>query len=188
MRFSITALLLLVTFQLVGQEKREYETRTQEEQVPVNARQWLAETFPPIRKKKWYFEQTSGKQSYEAKFSQRGQRYSVEFNVDGTIEDIEIERKLRKLPSDIQAALKKGFDAIPKIRVKRIQEQWTGTEQQLQNAVKTGSTRAIVVRFEIEFTGILDQAYQFWEGTFTKDGQLISYRRIMLRPSDNLDF
>lgn len=180
-------LLLLPGFQLLAQVKVEKEYRVRTGKVPRLARQWLTEAFGPVKKLRWYFEDTSGKQSFEAKFRERNQFYSVEFSKTGIIEDVEIERNWLELPAATRAALESSFSALPDFRILRIQEQWTGSPEGLASSVQAGSAPA-TIRYEIEFIATLEGESAMWEGTFSPSGKLLSYRKILIRPANNLNF
>ena len=68
MKYLLFIFLLMSQFWVGAQNKVEREFRIDLNQVPDPAIQWLSSTFPKTRKLKWFYEETSGKQSYEAKF------------------------------------------------------------------------------------------------------------------------
>lgn len=84
-------LILFVLFSLQGQaqEKIERETGVKKDEVPMAAVEFMEDAFEGARKIKWYYEETSGKQSYEAKLKWEGRMNSIEFNANGLVEDIE---------------------------------------------------------------------------------------------------
>ena len=48
--------------------------------------------------------------------------------------------------------------------------------------------KEITVRYEVEFLGKLDDISALWEALFTTEGELLSYRKIIIANTDNLDF
>lgn len=189
MRYILLVLVLFNLTELAAQDKVEREYRIKTSMAPDAAKTWLAEAFPRTSRVKWYFEETSGKESYEAKFRQRRIRYSVEFSTEGVIEDIEIERELEQLVKWERQALRDAFAQIPQFRLYRLQEQWSGSPDQLALMAQPGlESPTVVRRFEIEFRAVLEDQLALWEGTFNLSGELLSYRKVIPRSTDNLDF
>ena len=188
MRSLLFLLILLLSFQLSAQDKLEKEYRVKADEVPTTAVQWLRTAFPKTRKLKWYYEETSGKKSYEAKFCYKHSKFSVEFSTEGMLEDVEIERKWKKLAHAVQTTLQSGFDKIPDFKLHRVQEQWTGNAKAIQQHLHTPNPSAIIIRYEVEFLGVLNEERAFWEGVFSKNGELLHFRKIILSNADNLNF
>ena len=188
MKYTLLICLLITFLHLGAQTKQEKEFRVDQKEVPTSASQWLHDTFDKTKKLKWHFEENAGKQSYEAKFCFRKRKYSVEFSTAGNLEDIEIEHKWRKLPKDIRQILQQGFNQIAKFNLKRIQEQWTGSSEDLQRSIQQNKLQNITIRYEVEFTGEIDGKVALWEGLFNDEGQLLQHRQVILSPTDNLDF
>ncbi|GAB5522754.1 MAG: hypothetical protein Roseis2KO_06260 [Roseivirga sp.] len=169
--------------------KKEREERVKSIDVPAESRSWLSKTFPAIKKVKWYKEETSGKKSFEAKFRQKGSKYSVEFSEQGVIEDVEVSKGLSDLPESTEQQLRAAFGNFDKFRLIEFQEQWTAdTPQLLQQALLNQDSTQITIRYEVVFKAIMDGQHTLWEGLFDTRGQLLSKRKVALRPTDNLDF
>ncbi len=180
----------LYSLALSGQEvKKEREERVRSMEVPEESRSWLSKSFPAAKKVKWYREETSGKKSFEAKFKRKGNKYSVEFSESGTIEDVEISKRLSDLPELIQQKLRTAFTGYSKFKLIEFQEQWTADSPELlQQALHNQGSSQIIIRYEIVFKAIMDGQHTLWEGLFDREGQLLSKRKVALRPTDNLDF
>ncbi len=184
---NLCILLLTSGFTLFAQEKVEVERAVDASEVPSDASAWLGETYPNAVRVQWYFEQTSGETSYEAKLKQAGQWHSVEFSEDGTLQDIEITSRWRALPDSARQAVSTYLDTTyTKYHIRKIQRQLTGPPKALQQAVRNTKVHGITERYEIEFYGNDGQEKLLWEGLFDDAGQLIKKRRIVLRPIDNL--
>jgi hypothetical protein len=106
----------LLFSQLIGsQTKNEKEERVELKTFPEKAIKVL-ETLPEDCKRLRFYKETDGsKQSFEAKFKYKKQRYSIEFNSSGTIEDIEVGLK----PKDIENAVASEIRAYFKTTYKR---------------------------------------------------------------------
>lgn len=189
------ALYIVLVFSLYclaasGQEiKKEREERVRSREVPEESRNWLSKSFPAIKKVKWYREETSGKKSFEAKFKRQGSKYSVEFSEAGVIEDVEISKRLVDLPELTEQKLKAAFAGYSKFRLIEFQEQWTADSPELlKQALLAEDSSQIIVRYEVIFKALMDGQHTLWEGLFDTQGQLLSKRKVALRPTDNLDF
>lgn len=68
MRYLLLVLTLFTLTALPAQDKVEREYRIKAKTVPEAASMWLEEAFPRTGRVKWYYEETSGKESDEAKF------------------------------------------------------------------------------------------------------------------------
>ncbi len=191
-RSSILILLLAACISLpaLSQEiKIERETRVKSTVIPQASVNWINTSFPDAKRIRWYQEVTSGKKSYEAKFKALGTTLSVEFSEEGFLEDVEIDKKLKKLPMSTKEALAESFHQFEKFKIVKLQEQWTGTSPGLvQHAILNNDPSQITIRFEIVFRAKIDDEQGIWEGLFDMQGTLLRKRRIVLRPTDNLDY
>ncbi len=191
-RSSILILLLAACISLpaLSQEiKIERETRVKSTVIPQASVNWINASFPDAKRIRWYQEVTSGKKSYEAKFKALGTTLSVEFSEEGFLEDVEINKKLKQLPNLTKEALSKSFLQFEKFKIVKLQEQWTGTSPELiQKAALNNDPSQITVRFEIVFRAKIDGKQGIWEGLFDGQGTLLRKKRIVLRPTDNLDY
>ena len=169
--------------------KIEKEFKVNADQVPERSSTWIAEAFPNASKVKWYSEETSGKKSYEAKLKWQNRKYSVEFSKEGDIEDVEIKLNWKKLPEDIRKQLKNSFSQIEKFKLLKIQEQWSAADPDLlKAAIQQRDKKQINVKYEVEFRAMINGVHGQWEGLFDTSGKLLQTRRILTRPTDNLDF
>ncbi|WP_296701328.1 hypothetical protein [Algoriphagus sp.] len=180
----------MINLSAFAQDKIERELRIKETEVPKEAKDWLNDAFETIKKPKWYQELFESGYSYEAKFKLKGKFYSVEFDSLGNIQDVEIEISVEELPNEVQTGLNKLLSADYKNSdIKRIQIQYSGEPDDLEDFFDENSLEGILTRYEIEFIG-LDEAgdSKLWEGLFSDKGELIRKRKIVLTPSENLIF
>ena len=183
----IISILFCSNANLFAQQKREFEKKINEQDVPIKAVDFVKRSFVKTRGLNWYEELSSGKQSFEAKFKYNGKWYSVEFDPNGLIEDIEIRMKISELPQELQSKLLSYLNSnYQKHKFIKIQEQWSGKERAMMKAVQTKDLSQITIRYEIEFYGKNEQEDAMWEGLFDQGGNLIERREIILRPTDNL--
>ncbi|MDX1410415.1 MAG: hypothetical protein R3330_19830, partial [Saprospiraceae bacterium] len=123
------AVLLLVNASpsiLCAQQKFEKEYRIDRTEVPAPALDFLAQ-LPVTRKVRWYREIGLTQSSIEAKTKINGERYSIEFNVNGQIEDVEIERPWESVPGDVRSRVTAHLAGqYRRHKVTRVQFQYTG--------------------------------------------------------------
>ncbi|UZD22951.1 hypothetical protein PBT90_05905 [Algoriphagus halophytocola] len=178
----------MISGALFAQDKIERELRVEEKEVPKEARDWLYDAFETTKRPKWYQEIFESGYSYEAKFKLIGKFYSVEFDSLGLIQDVEIEVDFKELPKEVQAGLEDYLlDEYKSSDIKRIQIQYSGKADDLEDFFDENSLEGILTRFEIEFVGPDETgASQLFEGLFSEKGTLIFKRKIALVPSENL--
>lgn len=188
-RYGTSLLLLVTSFTLSAQDKTEVERGVPATEVPSVARDWLHETYPLTKRLRWYLERSSDGISYEAKFRHRGAWHSVEFDKTGALQDIEIRVNLSSLPEPVREGIFAYFDTTyTKYRIQKIQQQLTGTPEAVRAVIQTLPTNEVTYRYEVEFYGKNDQSKALWEGLFDDQGQLLQRRKIVLRPTDNLNY
>lgn len=180
----------MITGALFAQDKIERELRVEEKVVPKEARDWLYDAFETTKRPKWYQEVFESGYSYEAKFKLKGKFYSVEFDSLGLIQDVEIEVGFKELPKEVQNGLEDYLlDDYKSSDIKRIQIQYSGKPDDLEDFFDENSLEGILTRFEIEFIGLDESGKsELFEGLFSEKGDLINKRKIVLVPSDNLMF
>jgi sporulation protein YlmC with PRC-barrel domain len=89
--------MCLLPLCVMSQTKNEQEMRIDKQDFPSKALE-LLELFPEHSKNiKYYFETDGDNTSYEAKLILNKRVYSIEFNEDGTLQDVEIRIKKRKI-------------------------------------------------------------------------------------------
>lgn len=187
------ALLGLVILQsshkVFSQEKVEKEYRIKQNKVPAVAVHWFKDAFEGYKKVKWYAEESSGKKSYEAKLKYKSYTYSVEFDTAGKVEDIERKVSFDMLPNAVQKNLNRYFDVhYQNYKIVKIQEQFRGAPDDLEDFIDEGENEGIIQFYEIEFYGKSDTENELWEGLFEQSGELIRKRKIILNPTNNLEF
>ncbi len=194
-RSIISGIVLLILFWVIStpvsaQNKIESEERIKGKEVPDQAKDWLHDTFEKIKKPKWYREYFENGMSYEAKFLYDDSFYSVEFSSLGEIEDVEVEIEFGDLDHQVRENLKEYFTTNYTLsKIEKIQIQYSGDEDDLEDFFDEDEDEGIQVQYEIEYAGKdADGEYQLWEGTFDHQGVFLGKRKIILRPADNLVF
>jgi hypothetical protein len=186
----LTAMLLvLLSLQLYAQDKQEREFGVKEDEVPETALKWFNEAFNEPGKVNWYYEISSGKDSYEAKFKWKGNRYSVEFDTTGVIEDVEVTIPWKKIPSETRKILEHYFRTnYTKYKILKVQKQYSGEPGNLKSYMQGEEPIDIITVWEIEFHGRTETENELWEGLFAGGGSLLQIRKIIQSPTNNLEF
>lgn len=128
MKSSVFILIILCVFSLKAQTKNEKETSISLEQLPLNAQVLIAQFPDNIDGIKFYKETDNDKISFEAKFKLEGYYFSVEFNDDGILEDIEQLIKKKYIPKLAFHEIEKYFDTkYEKVKYIKIQKQYVNT-------------------------------------------------------------
>lgn len=192
MRFLFTVLVFFTCLSsLSGQDKYEKEYRISSELVPSSAVNYI-EKFNFEKKVKWYREESLTLASIEAKTKRNKQRYSIEFDTTGQLQDLEIEIDFKTInPSaqkNICAALSQEFD---RYKLEKTQRQYAGKATTiLAYFLQAGMhiSPEIKIQFEIVLEGKTADKVNLYECTFSQQGTLISKRRIVLRNTDILEY
>lgn len=131
MKHFYLILLVLSCFLCHAQEqyKHEKEARVSQSNFPIAAIQFIKNTVPKKAKKvKYYKETDSTKISYEVKFKYKRKKYSVEFNINGILEDVEVIIKQKHIPVKTLEIIKKHlYTDYTSFRIKKIQRQYRNT-------------------------------------------------------------
>lgn len=98
------ALILFITSG-IAQTKIEVEKRIPADSVPENAQHFIKKHFK-AKRLKWYFERNQNHSSFEAKFCEFKKHISVEFSTDGTLEDVEVQIRFKKLEKQLETKIK----------------------------------------------------------------------------------
>jgi hypothetical protein len=172
-----------------SQEKYEKEIRLKSDEVAQSLKQKFSSIYGDDIKAKWYRESNLEEVSFEAKFKYNNYYHSVEFDSLGNVEDIEIAIAYNSLEKDIKSNIDTYFNSnYLKHKIIKVQKQYSGSIETLKEAAVKGVEDEVVVKYEIEFYGKTDNTKELWEGLFNQSGQFLHKRKIVLRPTDNLNF
>lgn len=186
-------LLLLLAILLApiccrAQVKVEREYRISPEQVPQEAVQFVR-AIGFSRRIKWYKEETERSTTVEAKSRKEGQKYSIEFNLNGKLEDVEVSMHWRDLDDAVQAYITKTLDAIfKKHRLIKIQKQFVGAPEQLLQFLQNPDQYAPpTTNYELVIAGKEKRSFKKYEFLFNAQGVLIKKTEIVVKNTDHLD-
>jgi hypothetical protein len=157
--------------------KLEREQRVDSSLFTVSALS-LVQEIAVDRKVKFYKEFDGDKTSLEAKFKKRRQRYSIEFSLDGTLEDVEIEVKRK----DIDLLLWKKI----KIQLDSVSDQWRVEKMQQQYVSNPFNKEGLLLKIEEKEFDNLELIVAFKsnrkiyrkELLFNTEGEIINQRNV----------
>lgn len=190
MKVLITIVCTFV-YVCVFAQKFEYEERVESNEVPIKALEWMEKVEIHQKHPKWYAEITSGKKSFEIKFVHDHELYSIEFDSTGNIEDVEILKKKKDLVKSVLEEIQKELNAkYDKTKIVKIQFQFSNASDKnvLMDVVNDGTVEFVTLNYEIEFEGKIDGVWKMYEGTFNRQGTLLSTREIIIRSTENLNY
>lgn len=180
-------LALLLWTPCMGQKKYEREYRIKSDQVPEKAMSFLVSAFENA-KIHWYREEGLTEKSVEAKFKASGQRYSIEFDQSGNIQDIEILFTVSQMSQPGQATLKDNLgNTFSKYKIVKTQIHWEGSEISLKESLaQKKPVKGVLVMYELIVRGIRVKKEQYYEVTAESNGEIVSIKEIIQKNVDNL--
>ncbi|WP_158974592.1 hypothetical protein [Cellulophaga sp. L1A9] len=180
MKYKILILILLCSYStLMAQVKHEREFRIKKKDFPTESYDLIKSKVSDAKKLKFYKEIDSLKISYEAKFKKDKLWYSIEFNEEGTLEDIEITIKEIDVPNEtyerIQNYLGTNFTSF---KIKKIQQQYV-TEDPVEKTFKNAFQNLMLpsVNYELIIDAKKEKNYDQFEILFNSEGNYLSIRK-----------
>jgi hypothetical protein len=180
-KLFITHILVLCASFSFAQNKYEREFRIKKDQFPASAID-LLDTHIKDRKRLKFYKETDGtKGSYEAKFKKDRLWYSMEFDIDGTLEDIEITIEPLDIPSEVLANITMYFNkAFSKHRVKKTQQQYLASAEEKSRKTLRNAFQNLLIpslNYEIIVSGKEDKSYLDYEVLFDAQGNFINRKK-----------
>lgn len=170
-------------------EKRERERKIGVREVPEHALRWLQEAHGLPKRLTWYQQMSDGEKIYEAKYNWQGDFYSVEFDAEGHIVNIEILRKWNKIPKKGREGMQAYFDSTyTRHKLQKAQVQYTGESAHLKTVFSDQIDGRLTVRYELVYKGKDTNEHALWESLFDSEGHHMKRSKVILRPVDNINF
>ncbi len=163
-----------------AQNKYEREYRIKKSQFPDKALGYIEDKLEDARNIRFYKETDSTKVSYEAKFKKNRLKYSVEFNEDGTLEDIEILIKPIDIPNDAYKAANKYLqNEFIKYRIQKIHQQYPIGDNSVETTVKNAFQNLILpsLKYKLIVSGKKNKGYEQFEVLFDAEGNFEKIRK-----------
>ena len=182
MKFKYLLFVIVGIVQITSaQNKYEQESRIDKADFPNSAYLLIEGYLKDAKRVRFYQEIDSTKKSYEAKFKKGRLRYSVEFDEQGTLEDVEFKIKVRDIPNDTWGAIQSYLDKNHyKHRVKKIQQQYPLREEKSVEKTLHNAFQNLIlpdVNYELVFSAKESGGFQEYEALFDYEGQLIRLRK-----------
>lgn len=187
---ALMALILLLCPKMTSaQQKIEREYAIKATQVPKPAMQFVSQAFETQRVR-WYAEESQKGKSIEAKVKADGTIYSIEFDQEGKLQDIEVLVTFKSLPEELRQAIEKTLEAeFTRIKILKVQKQWTGPASTLQLLVANKKAlEKYTTKYELVIRGTKDKSTSDYEVLVDEQGKLISKSQIIQKDSPHLLF
>ncbi len=174
--------LLLFGLHSWSQTKNEHEERVTLEVLPEAAIAVINELPKRCKRLRFYKETDGEKQSFEAKFKYKRQHYSLEFNTEGLIEDIEVIIELKEIEDAKKSKITNYFEEhFDKFQYIKIQKQYVYYQSAkpvtFLNDVLSKQSEA-EVNYELVAEIKLDSKHEVREFLFGKTGKFKSFRTL----------
>ncbi|WP_298954683.1 hypothetical protein [uncultured Nonlabens sp.] len=169
-------------------EKIEKEEKITLDLIPKSMEKAVVE-IGYARKKVRYYRETDGeKVSYEAKLRYRGKKYSIEFNENGILEDVEIDTHKRKISKEALLNIESVLDTMArKYLIEKIQEQYLA-KHKTTTQIKENISNNKIDNYELIVAFKDKRTIYRKEMLFDKKGNLISLRDVKRLEYDFLLF
>lgn len=180
MKYKILILILFCGCNtLLAQVKHEREFRIKKKEFPSAAHDLLKDKVVAAKKLKYYKEIDSLKISYEAKFRKDKLWYSIEFNEEGVLEDIEISIKAIDVPNETYKAIQNYLSTnFISFKIKKIQQQYTAKDS-IDATFKNAFQNLMLpsVNYELVVDAKKERGYEQFEILFNAEGTFLKIRK-----------
>ena len=188
-----TTLLWLVSicfsFSLLAQGKKmEREKRIRKEEIPAVALTLLNNPLGKARKVKYFLGTDGDNKSFEIKFLLHRNQYSVEFDSEGRLEDVEVLISFGKLNKDIRKNVTDHLGQYDNFKVKKTQKQFSSQSQTAEEVIKMAleDLPAETVRYEMIVETKAGSTWTTYEMLLDDQGNFISQKEVIGRLEDNI--
>lgn len=187
MRF-LSLVLILVGFSVFSQQKFEREYRIKSEQAPSKATEFIAKcNFN--KKVKWYAEESQDGKTIEAKSCKNKHKFSIEFDTDGNVLDVEKRIKWKEIPSEKQQAIEKVLlNRFDKFKIQKIQIQWKTDYNSYISLIHGKGENISNELYEIVVKGSKNKSTKRYELLIDGTGKIVKELQFSPQNNDNLEF
>lgn len=177
--------LLLFGYTAIAQVKYEKEERIQKEALPTAVGKLLPLMEIHSKRMRYYREFDGQSISYEVKFKKHGTHFSLEFNQEGVLEDVEVLISKSALPTAVLETVKTGFQ---RVKLTRIQKQFVhpkgGNPAQTLQAVF--ENQIAPTAYELEVSGKTQNGYRQFELLIAPSGKLLKKSTILTKTYEHV--
>ncbi len=189
--FFIAILILTgATNSLTAQEKFEKESRIHADEVPSQAKQFIA-SIDYSGRIKWYREESLNEDSFEAKFKMNRKWHSIEFSTEGQLLDAEIELDWDQLTPETQQKIQVQLQSdCNNFKLKKAQVQYRGTTEEVLSLISLPCQAAQhpSVRYELVFRCKKNGSTDLYEYLFDSEGEVLLVNRIIFKNTSHLEY
>jgi hypothetical protein len=194
MRYKVLWIFIVLAFAKAelstaqSTQKIEREEKITIELFPKTALEFV-NTISNSRKKVKFYKETDGdKISYEAKLKYQNRKYSIEFDEQGKIEDVEIQVSKRSIKKKAFLKIENYLDTVArKYRIEKVQEQYVG-ENKTAIQIKEQIAQKLVDNYELIVAFKNNRKIYRREYLFDNKGNFLSKRDIKRLEYDFLLF
>ncbi|HEY1010186.1 MAG: hypothetical protein ACO1NS_12505 [Daejeonella sp.] len=188
MKRTLIILFLVSAFSAVSaQNKLEREYRIKQSEVPAKALEFVESSFKGV-KIKWYGEENLDGKAIEAKGKRDGRLYSIKFDTNGVLHDIEMVIKFGDIPEGTRLRIEKNLqDRFSRYSIQKTQKQWLGATDDLR-ALAEGKpvSGQYSTNYEISLQGTKDRRTDYFEVLANADGEIVRESKIVQRNNQHL--
>lgn len=179
---------VLIAHVAQAQKKYERETNIKKSQVHESARIYVETLFSDLKRVKWYYEESIEGATMEAKIKEGRTIYSIEFDMQGTLRDIELTREFAELPSIVQQGVTDYLEnRYRSFKIKKVQVQLVGDPGILASVIKGNKTKdKYTTNYEIEYFGKESNDPILYESLFDHRGNHLGTKEIIERNLNHL--
>ena len=163
--------ILMVTNKAFSQNKLEKEYRLPDNEIPTKAIAFV-DSLVFQDKIKWYKEIGEQEESIEAKTCKDHQKYSIEFDTKGRLQDIEIEKDWKKITDSVREKIASYLHTVfEKHKIRKIQIQYSGTNKNLWLLLtKQIKSAPHQIKYEMIVKGSSAKEKELYEMLFSENG------------------
>jgi hypothetical protein len=171
------------------QLKYEKESRLKKADIPPLAFE-LIESLAIPGKTKWYLEQSLNGNSVEAKFRFNQKYYSIEFDTEGNLQDVEITIQINEISDKVKETIFKKLESeFNKYSIQKIQAHYPGKSAEVLSIIKKPlNLNGKTVKYELIVNGKTGNTTKQYEIVFDTNGILTEKKEIIQKNADNLEF
>lgn len=187
MRLFIVFSFIFLTIQAIAQDsKNEKESKVRKEELPSGVLESLDSYLSSAKKVKFFSESDNDKKSYEVKLIYKGKKCSIEFDLLGKLEDVEIKISNDVLSIETMYEIKQHMNGFEKYRIDKLQKQYSSDTMSNQEIIKNALdyNEGDIIRYEMEVDVKQNGKWIAYEMLFSDAGNFILQRKIIHRSSD----
>lgn len=183
---GLLVLAMLVILNTWGQEKMELERRIKADEFPQRALSQIQPYLEDARAVKYYQESDGTRSSFEVKLKKGQLRYSIEFNPEGQLEDVEIGIKEVDIPTVSLSAIKNDLNKrFSRNKIRKIQQQYIHKPERKSSETLHEAFQNLLlpeIRYELIVGGKEAGVFLSYEMLYDAQGNFLSKR--IVRSSD----